>query len=143
MATKDEDRLPLTIEFWPEQEAGAVTVSAQFSTSAPLKNAIITFPTPTKREPEISSCEHGDTAFYKTDHELQWILNDLEPDSSGSLEYVVDDVDVEDLWPISVHFEMEDTYSQIQVTKVRDIDDEQTFEHSLRNSCVAEKYIME
>jgi len=143
MATKDEDRLPLTIEFWPEQEAGAVTVSAQFSTSAPLKNAIITFPTPTKREPEISSCEHGDTAFYKTDHELQWILNDLEPDSSGSLEYVVEDVDVEDLWPISVHFEMEDTYSQIQVTKVRDIDDEQTFEHSLRNSCVAEKYIME
>ena len=33
MATKDEDRLPLTIEFWPEQESGAVTVSAQWEAS--------------------------------------------------------------------------------------------------------------
>ena len=143
MSTSDEDRLPLTLEFWPEEDSGAVTVNAQFTSSAALKHAIITFPTPTKQEPEISSCEHGDTSFYRNDQELQWILNDLEPDSTGSLEYVVDGVDVEDMWPISVHFEMESTYSQIQVTKVRDIDDEETFEHSVRNTCIAEKYIME
>jgi len=143
MATTDEDRLPLTLEFWPEQESGAVTVNAQFTANVAVKNAIITFPTPTSQEPEISNCEHGDTSFYRNDQELQWILNDLEADDSGAIEYVVDDVDAEDLYPISIHFELEDTFSQIQVTKVRDIDDEQTFENSIRNSCVADKYIME
>jgi len=143
MSTTDEDRLPLTLEFWPEQESGSVTVNAQFTANAALKNAIITFPTPTNQEPEIASCEHGDTAFYRNDQELQWILNDLEEGDSGSIEYMVEDVDAEDLYPISIHFELEATFSQIEVNKVRDIDDEQTFEHSIRNSCVADKYIME
>jgi len=143
MSTSDEEQLPLTLEVWPEQESGSVTVNAQFTASASLKNAIITFPTKTRQEPEIASCEHGDTAFYRQDEELQWILNELEPDESGSLEYVVEDVDVEDLWPISVHFEMDRTYSEMEVIKVRDVDDEESFEHNVRNTCMAEKYIME
>ena len=148
MTTSDESNVPITIEFWPDPESnGSITVNAQYNCSMPLKNVIITFPTPCKQEPEITNCENGDTAFYRNDGEFQWILNDLDGSGDepqeGSLEYIVQDVDVEDLYPISVHFEIENTYSQIQINDIHDIDDENKYEHSVRGTCVAEKYIVE
>jgi len=143
MTTNDDENVPISIEFWPEAESnGTVTVNAKYITNIGIKNVIITFPTPSNQEPEISDCSNGDTAFYRNDQEFQWILNDLEADNEGSLEYIVDDVQLDDLWPISVHFEMEDTYSQIQINNVCDVDGEQQFEHSVKGSCVAEKYVL-
>jgi len=144
ISTNDDSNLPLSIEFWPEAESnGSVTVNAQVQCNIALKNVVVTFPTNTNQEPEISSCDHGDTAFYRNDQEFQWILNDLDADTQASLEYVVEDVQLEDLWPISVHFEIENTYSQIQVNAVHDIDNEQQFEYSVKGTCVAEKFILE
>eukprot|EP00486_Rosalina_sp_Unknown_P005034 CAMPEP_0201577854 /NCGR_PEP_ID=MMETSP0190_2-20130828/24412_1 /ASSEMBLY_ACC=CAM_ASM_000263 /TAXON_ID=37353 /ORGANISM="Rosalina sp." /LENGTH=506 /DNA_ID=CAMNT_0048010347 /DNA_START=256 /DNA_END=1776 /DNA_ORIENTATION=+ len=144
MTTSDDSNIPITIEFWPEAESnGTITVNAQYNCSQPLKNVIITFPTPSRQEPEISNVDNGDTAFYRNDGEFQWILNDLEEDTEGSLEYVVDDVQLEDLYPVSVHFEIENTYSQIEIKDVHDVDDEQKYEHKAKGTCVAEKYIVE
>ena len=146
MTTSDDSNIPISIEFWPEAESnGSITVNAQYNCSLPLKNVIITFPTPSRQEPEISSPpENGDTAFYRNDGEFQWILNDLDEDAEGSLEYIVsDDVQLEDLYPVSVHFEIENTYSQIEINDVHDVDDEVKYEHSVKGTCVAEKYIVE
>ena len=144
MSSNDDSNVPLVIEFWPEASSnGSVTVNAQYQCNKHLKNVVVVFPTPSNEEPEIANCDHGDTAFYRSDKELQWILNDLEGDTEGSLEYVVENVQLEDLWPISVHFEIEETYSQIEIKAVHDLDNEQQFEFNAKGTCVAEKYLLE
>merc|ERR1712087_1049505 len=107
MTSKDEESVPITLQIWPEEEGdGAVQMNATFAVKEgmTLKNVMITFPTPTKREPEVANCEVGDTSFYRSDEEFQWVLGELEGGSEGALEYMVEEVDIEDLWPISVHF---------------------------------------
>eukprot|EP01083_Nonionella_stella_P060735 158446_1 len=144
MTTQEDSHVPISIEFWPEAESdGTVTVNAQYTCNIALKNVIISLPVPSKQEPEITNCENGDTAFDRRDEELQWILNDLEGETEGSLEYVVDDVQLEDLYPICVHFEIENTYSQIAIENIHDTDNEQQFENSVKGTCVAEKFILE
>merc|ERR1712013_252462 len=117
--------------------------SSRWKEGVLLKNVMITFPTPTKEEPEVANCESGDTSFYRSDGEFQWVLGELEGGSEGALEYLVSGVDLEDLWPISVHFEIEETYSQIEVESVKDVEGEAVYEHSVRHSCVADKYNVE
>jgi len=144
MSTSDDQNVPIAITFWPEQESnGSVTVNAQYECNKTMKNVVICFPTPTKEEPEVGSCENGDTSFSRGDKEFQWILYDLEAGSEGSLEYVVEDVQLEDMWPIAVHFEIDSTYSEIEVKAVHDLDNENDFEFSAKGTCVTEKYIIE
>ena len=144
MAFQTEEHIPINIVFWPETESnGRVNVNAQYQCSLPIKNVVITFPTPSRREPQDIICDNGDTAFHRSDGELQWILNDLEPESEGSIEYAVNGVEVQDLYPVSIHFEMQDTYSQIEIKVIRDIDNEQAYEFEMSRSCVAENYGVE
>jgi len=147
MSTDNDEQIPITIEFWPEAESnGSVTVTAQYSSNdeVALKNVIITFPMSCSREPEVNACDHGDTVWNKQHGEFQWILEDLEGGSQGSLEFVVDDVQLEDLYPVSIHFEIENNYSQIEIQSAHDADDQdKEITHSVKGSCVAEKYIVE
>jgi len=144
MSSSDDGNVPIAITFWPETESnGSVTVNAQYQCNKALKNVCVVFPTPTSEEPEVGTCDNGDTKFSRGDKEFQWILYDLEADTEGSLEYVVEDVQLEDMWPIAVHFEIETTYSQIEVKAVHDLDNENQFEFSAKGTCVTEKYLLE
>lgn len=138
---EDNNNLPINIEFWPELETdGTVTVNVQYNCNMALKNAMITFPTPTKYEPKVLNCDNGNTAFYKNEQEFQWILND---DTEGSLEYVVDDVELDDLYPISVDFQVINTFSEIEISDVYDAQNQTKYKYSVKETCVAKKYVVE
>eukprot|EP00485_Elphidium_margaritaceum_P019163 CAMPEP_0202729668 /NCGR_PEP_ID=MMETSP1385-20130828/186247_1 /ASSEMBLY_ACC=CAM_ASM_000861 /TAXON_ID=933848 /ORGANISM="Elphidium margaritaceum" /LENGTH=635 /DNA_ID=CAMNT_0049395935 /DNA_START=44 /DNA_END=1951 /DNA_ORIENTATION=- len=146
MSTDDDAHIPISIEFWPDADAsGNVNVNATFTVGdIDLKNVIITFPSTCSHEPEIQNCERGDTSFSRQHHEFQWILQDLEAGSQGAMEYSMEDVQVEDLWPISVHFEVDRTYSNIQIEAVHDAEQEENaFKFEVKEICVADKYVVE
>eukprot|EP00483_Globobulimina_turgida_P002901 UN02906 len=56
---------------------------------------------------------------------------------------MVEDVEIEDLYPVMIHFEIENTYSQICIEHVYDIEKKEEFEYSVKGTCVAEKFILE
>ena len=141
MSTTDEGLIPLSLNFWADADSsGTLTITAEYTNqyeSSELKNVIITIPS--TNEPEMSKCD-GDYQYSKKDKELSWILGNINNDDTGSIEYTVDDMDNEDLYPISIHFEIDQTYSNIDIKSVNNIDESTNFEYSVKNCCIADKY---
>eukprot|EP01083_Nonionella_stella_P010196 29126_1 len=146
-ATNDE-HIPITVEFWPEMDElnGLINVNVQFMCNIALQNVVITFPMPhtVNKEPDVQAIDEGSVRFSRSDHEYQWILNDLQSNSEGLLEYIVEPYairDVEDLWPVTVNFEIRDTaYSQLRIKEIHNVHDGQKYEHAVKTMCYIEKY---
>ena len=137
--SEDENLIPLILEVWVENTSKNVTISAKYNINSDilselieennsnnnennqclLHNVIVTFPCANNNnQPEIKHVD-GEYAYYKRDKEIQWILGDINNDNEdkteGSFEFIIDPCDIDDLYPVTVHFEMKSTFTNIQV----------------------------
>ena len=67
MSCKDEEMIPIRLNFWPEVSGGEVSVSVTYSIEkddTELSNVIVTLPTPTNEQPDVAQCD-GQYTFYQ------------------------------------------------------------------------------
>ncbi|ETO35622.1 coatomer subunit delta [Reticulomyxa filosa] len=133
LTSTKEEAIPIRIEFWPETELNKIRVNATYSVEreeVQLKNVIINFPTPLRF-----------FIFIIFAFELRWIIGDVATDAKGSFEYRLENCELEGLWPVTAHFDIEPMYSGMSVAKVTLQGNESTeFQFDVKAFCHAETY---
>jgi coatomer subunit delta len=121
-SSTDEDLLPLKINCWPEEEArGQMNVSIEYSmdlSGQELHDVRICIPLGTSSSPNILSID-GSYRLNSANSELVWELAIIDSsNSSGSLEFSIQQRDTNAFFPISVHFSSKQLYCPIDITEV-------------------------
>ena len=116
-----EDFVPLKINCWPEEEArGQINVSIEYSMeqSLVLHNVVIRIPLGTSNPPNIISMD----GMYKHNAqagELLWTVDMIDSsNSSGSLEFSIQQRDTDAFFPINVEFSSPQLYCDLEVQQV-------------------------
>lgn len=117
-----DDLIPLKINCWPEEEArGQMNVSIEYSMDVPgleLHDVRICIPLGTSASPTILTVD-GSHKHNSQTGELTWQIDLIDSsNSSGSLEFNVQQRDAEAFFPITVQFVSQQLYSSVEVLNV-------------------------
>lgn len=118
----DESLLPLKLNCWPEEEArGQVNVSIEYSMDRPgqeLHDVRICIPLGTGALPSIINID-GSYRINSAANELVWELPIVDStNSSGSLEFSIQQKDTDAFFPIVAHFSSKQLYCALDVLEV-------------------------
>merc|ERR1719263_1694072 len=142
LSPKDESMMPLQISCWPSVSGSDTYVNIEYEASEAfdLQNLQIVIPIPGSEPPQVNSCD-GD---YQLDHRNQCLVwqNELVDDTnrSGSMEFVLSNVDPEGIYPIEVEFASQNLFCQIGVAGVVSCADNQPVRYAARSFLQTENY---
>eukprot|EP00457_Paulinella_chromatophora_P006552 gb/GEZN01006570.1/.p1 GENE.gb/GEZN01006570.1/~~gb/GEZN01006570.1/.p1 ORF type:complete len:528 (-),score=90.60 gb/GEZN01006570.1/:3-1586(-) len=125
MKTEDEAQLPFSVNFWPTAEDDNTQVDITLELvkeELVLKNLVITIPCPADDAPEVA--EHdGEFSYEARKKQLVWRVPELSAETPKvSLEFSCD-VEPDEMYPLSINFESDTTYSNLQVESVEKVED--------------------
>jgi hypothetical protein len=142
----NEDLIPFRINCWPEEEArGQVNVSLEYSMD--LKNfefhdVRIKIPLGTSSAPNILSSD-GNYKHNSSTNELLWELDLIDAsNSSGSLEFNIQQKNVEAFFPISVEFSSLQLYCSVEILEVTNAATNQHIQYGFSKSLSSEEYLI-
>lgn len=121
-SSTNDELVPLKINCWPEEESrGQMNVSIEYSMDVPgleLHDVRICIPLGTSAAPSIVSVD-GSHKHNSSTGELTWQIDLIDAsNSSGSLEFNVQQRDAEAFFPIAVQFASQKLYSSVEVVNV-------------------------
>jgi len=140
-ATKEESLLPLQVNCWPSIAGSGCTVNLEYELVKPgmeLTNVTISIPVP--GQPQVTQVD-GTHHFNNREKLLEWVI-DLVDDSNanGSLEFSVQDADVEGFFPINVAFGATGTICDVKVVHVSESRGNRELDHSVNNLVEVESF---
>lgn len=143
--TTDDDQVPFTINFWPNNEDGRTVVSAEVAhvkQGITFHNVQILIKCKSPEAPRMASID-GDFKFNGKEGTLIWAIQEVSESSpSAALEFSVPEMDADDFFPLSVSLVSHDTYSGIKVEEVTD-SNEQSLEFNQEISLTPEEFTVE
>jgi len=146
MQTTEESEIPFSLNFWPNNEDGKSVVSVEFQSEKSgliLRNVNIHIPCPTNDHPEVKEID-GQYHFNQKDSVLVWQIDEISEDqSNGSLEFIVNEIDSDDFFPIAVTFVSDQTYAGIEVKSLDYVESKEPTEYTCEIALKPEKYIVE
>ena len=77
------------------------------------------------------------------DSKLNWHIDSIEPNSSGTLEFEIDEIDPDDFYPIIVSFDSNQTLGDMEIAGVRDAETGEEYEFSCESSLIAKEFDLE
>ena len=121
-SSTNDELVPMKINCWPEEESrGQMNVSIEYSMDVPgleLHDVRICIPLGTSAAPSIVSVD-GSHKHNSSTGELTWQIDLIDAsNSSGSLEFNVQQRDAEAFFPIAVQFASQKLYSSVEVVNV-------------------------
>lgn len=138
-----EDLVPLKINCWPEEEArGQINVSIEYSMEQPLtlRNVIIKIPLCTSNPPNIIAVD-GMHKHNAQAGELLWTIDMIDSsNSSGSLEFSIQQRDTDAFFPINVEFSSPQLYCDLEVQSVLTADSGAAIQYGLSKGLSTEEY---
>jgi len=145
---KDESRVPLTINCWPEDVGGGmINVNLEYTlqpSSKPieLNNVVITIPLGTASPPDIASCDGSHHHNPKT-HTLEWAIDLIdESNASGTLEFNIAGRDSDAFFPVQVQFKSSDTLCDIDIGEVLSVADDSKIRFGKVKGLAVEEYFI-
>jgi len=139
-----EEEPPIKINFWPSEENGVPVITCSYEVDGLpdgmiLSNVVVTIPG-IESKPEIQSID-GEHSYDRGDQEFQWMLGDIENDSSGELEMSLEEEPEDDdqFFPISLNFTTENLFSGVKVASVTTFEGDEV-EFLGTSECFASKY---
>jgi hypothetical protein len=145
-ADSTEDLIPLRINCWPEEEArGQVNVSIEYSMD--LKNfelheVKIRIPLGTSATPNVASID-GSYKHSASTNELIWEIDLIDSsNSSGSLEFNIQQKNVDAFFPIQVHFSSMQLYCPLDIIEVTSVANTQHIPYGLTKGLSNDEYII-
>lgn len=143
MQSTDESMVPLTINCWPSSSGNETYVNIEYEASSmfDLRNVVISVPLPALREaPSVSQID-GEWRYDSRNSILEWsVLLIDNSNRSGSLEFVVPQVDASAFFPISVRFMATDTFSDLKVTNIIPVKGGNPPKYAQRTQLLTENY---
>ncbi len=121
-SNSNEDMLPLKINCWPEEEGrGQMNVSIEYSmdlSNVELHDVKIHIPLGNSAQPNIVSVD-GSHRYNSSQQELIWELDMIDrSNSTGSLEFNIQQKDSNAFFPIHVHFASKQLFCTVDVSEV-------------------------
>lgn len=120
-SSASEDFVPLKINCWPEEEArGQINVSIEYSMeqNLVLHNVAIRIPLCTSNPPNIIAVD-GNHKHNAQAGELLWTVDMIDSsNSTGSLEFSIQQRDTDAFFPIEVGFNSPNLYCDLEVQQV-------------------------
>jgi hypothetical protein len=143
----NEDLVPIKINCWPEEEArGRMNVSIEYSaglTGVELHDVRIRIPLGTSDMPTIVSVD-GTHKHNSQQGELIWEIDMIDKsNSSGSLEFHIQQRSVDAFFPIQVQFSSKQLYCNIDVASVRSVGDGGPIAYGLMRGMSSEEYTIQ
>lgn len=142
----NEDLIPIRINCWPEEEArGQVNVSIEYSMD--LKNfelheVKIHIPLGTNSAPNVVSAD-GTYKHNASNGELVWELDLIDAsNSSGSLEFNIQQKNTDAFFPISVQFSSLQLYCNIDILEVTNVSSGNHIQYGFSKSMSSEEYLI-
>lgn len=123
--SSNDDMIPIKINCWPEEEGrGVMNVNIEYAmdlANMELHDVKIHIPLGTSASPNIASID-GSYRHSSSTGELIWELDMIDKsNSSGSLEFTIQQKDADAFFPITVHFASKQLYCAVDVTEVLSI----------------------
>ena len=119
-STRDESKVPLSINCWPSVSGGESFVSIEYEATEDfdLHNVVISIPLPALRDPPQVNNVDGDFT-YDSRGALHWEIQLVDKSNrSGSMEFVVPATNGDTFFPIDVDFTSNATYCDVKVDSV-------------------------
>ncbi len=144
--TGNEDLVPIKINCWPEEEArGRMNVSIEYSTGpsdVELHDVRIRIPLGTADLPTIVSVD-GSHKHNAQQGELIWEIDLIDKsNSSGSLEFFIQQRNADAFFPINVQFSSKQLFCNIDVSSVRSVGQNAPILYGLTRGMSSEDYII-
>lgn len=142
LSPKDESMMPLQISCWPSVSGSDTYVNIEYEASEAfdLQNLTIVIPIPGSSPPQVNSCD-GDYQLDSRNQCLVW-QNELVDDSNrnGSMEFVLQNVDPEGIYPIEVQFASTSLFCQIGVAGVVTCSGEEPVRYAVKSMLNSDTY---
>lgn len=143
--TSDE-LVPLKINCWPEEEArGQMNVSIEYSMDVPnleLHDVRIVIPLGTSAAPSIVNVD-GSHKHNSSTGELTWQIDLIDAsNTSGSLEFNIQQRNTDAFFPIHVHFASQKLFSGVEVVGVHSGVTKAPIVYGLSKSMSSEEYVI-
>jgi len=142
----EESEAPFSLNLWPNNEDGKIVVSVEYQLEKlglGMRDVCINIPCPSDGRPEVKEID-GQYQFNTRESVLVWEIEEINEDNdSGTLEFVVDECDSEDFYPIQVHFVSNKTYAGIEVESLSYVESGEPVEYDCDIALKPEKYIVE
>ena len=119
--TRDESKVPLSINCWPSVSGGESFVSIEYEATDAfdLHNVVISIPLPPLRDPPRVNQVDGDFTYDSRRHVLNWEVQMIDKSNrNGSMEFVVPATDGDNFFPIDVDFSSNATLCDVKVDTV-------------------------
>ena len=119
--TRDESKVPLSINCWPSVSGGESFVSIEYEATDKfdLHNVVISIPLPPLRDPPTVNNVDGDFTYDARRHVLNWEVQLVDKSNrNGSMEFVVPATDGDNFFPIDVNFTSNKTLCEVKVESV-------------------------
>jgi len=144
--TKDESKVPITINCWPSVSGSDSFVSIEYEAAdfMEYENVRIVIPIPSTREPPtVNSCD-GDFHVDSRRNELVWSI-DLIDDSNrnGSMEFVTPACDGELFFPVNVSFSARQTLCDVRIVGVSRTTDDTPVKYGGETKLTVEEYTVQ
>mmetsp|Transcript_22268 Transcript_22268/g.30505 ORF Transcript_22268/g.30505 Transcript_22268/m.30505 type:complete len:527 (+) Transcript_22268:32-1612(+) len=143
-STSNDEMIPIKINCWPEEEArGQMNVSIEYNmdlTTIELHDVRIRIPLGTADPPTVLSAV-GSHKHLASSGELLWELALIDPsNSTGSLEFSIQQRNADAFFPISVAFSSKQLYCSVDVAAVRGLTDGAPIQYGLSKGLSSEEY---
>ncbi|KAI9343336.1 hypothetical protein DFJ73DRAFT_841956 [Zopfochytrium polystomum] len=127
MQTKDESLIPLSINCWPSPSgSGSCDVNIEYellSTKLELRDVVINIPYAGSGDPIVHSAEGNPYEVDRHKKVLTWSIPIIDSsNSTGVLEFSVNDEDVGAFFPIRLSFASTKSYCDVEVADVSGVD---------------------
>lgn len=144
--TANEDLIPIKINCWPEEEAkGQMSVSIEYTmdlTEIVLHDVKIVIPLGTTDAPKIQSID-GNFKHNSSAGDLVWEIDVIDSsNSSGSLEFSVQQRDSDAFFPINVNFSSQQLYCKVDVVTVKSLTSDAPIMYGLSKAMSSDEYVI-
>lgn len=145
LQNSQEDLLPIKINCWPEEETrGKINVSIEYSLEhmIPLHDVKIKIPLGTADPPSIVSID-GNFRHFPNSAEMVWEIDLIDSsNASGSLEFNISQKNTDAFFPISVSFQSNQLFCDVEVAGVSSVNDSKSIQYGLEKSMSSEEYVI-
>lgn len=144
--TRDESKVPLVINCWPEEVGGGeINVNIEYTlqrTDIELNNVYISIPLGGTSAPVIVSCD-GQYKHNSREQSLLWQLEMVDAsNATGTLEFNIAGRDPDAFFPLNLGFDSVSTLCPIKVTEVQSVETGETLPTLPTTRMEVESYVV-
>lgn len=143
LSTKDESKVPFSINCWPSSEGSSTVVSIEYeilNTDLKYTGVTIGVPCPSSAPPDITNVD-GKAEYLPAEKMIAWTVAEISEDQgAGALEFSVPKLPNSSFFPVTVQFSTPQLYSGLKLKGVVQATGGEAVKYQLNSKLATGKY---